>query len=1525
MADLKFVDQHNMVACLEKTEENAEFHQIVDFLSTCSINYALTVSPTIYASYIEQFWNTATSKTVNSVKQIHAIVDGKVVVISESSVRSDLLFNDEDGKVTPLFDSMLVQNQAPEGEGSAIPPEPQPTPSTSQPNVLEPQTESLQTETPPTVSHELQTKAHIEQILPSPSTYQRKQRKTQKHRRAKKVTELPQTSVPLDHEAYKTQAPRYHIGGADAQTRPETASKMSRDPPLSEVNTSGRGEDSMEYHDDLTDFVPPTPHDSPLSGGNTPGSDEGRMELIQELMETCTSLTKRVLALEEAKTAQDRVITRLKLRVKRLEKKRKARTPQPMKRRLFKGRVETSTDKSLGEDASKQGRNDDKTEELNLTDGADTEVIVEDKGSGEKGGSTADQVSTARPEVSAASVPVNVSAATPSTPPTTTTIFGDEDLTIAQTLMKMRSKGVLVEEEPEKPVKVKKKGSRQEEATSAALAKEFDEIQAKIDADHELDVRLTHEEQEKYTIEERARLLAEFFERRKKQLAAERAEAIRNKPATRTQLYEREKKWIDDFKPIDDDSRQQAESTKKRPRADSEEESSKKQKLEDDNNAEKEELRDSMDVVPRDDVAIDVESLATKYPIVDWKIHILKENIMYYQIIRADGSSKNYKIFSEMLDDFDRLDVIDLHRLVNERYETTSPEGYDLLLWGDLKTLFEPNEEDEIWKNQQDYNLIRWRLFDLCRVHVLLMNTGVAIHMMIEKKYPLTQEMLSRMLNRRLEVDYESEMAFELLRFTRSQLQNLGEDCWELKASEVTTGEVLLDQYSEENNKSKSDKGYHAVLPPFTGNFIPFKPDLTFVDEIVESENMDVTTIVTPKPKTVRKNSFRPPVIEDWNSDDIVRSGKINTTGASVNMLSDQLILLAQTNVNHHRQYSNASKKGNSQQKEYKEKGVIDSGCSRHMTKNKCYLTEYEDYDGGFVSFRDGKVNSVKQIHAIVDGKAVVISESLVRSDLLFNDEDGIACLTNDEIFETLALMRGGIKVSQAPRKNLGCALAQTRLRRRLVKPKNHHLQEGHISGSEEGSMEHTFELMDTIPPTPYDSPLTGGYTPGSDEDEDDASKQEKESDKTKSMFQDSDFDVLDDDMKDVEGETVNTATTGVSVVSAPVTTAGVAISTAEPRTPLTTAVTAFIDEDLTIAQTLVKMRSEKAKVKGVSLREVEETPRLTRSTTTLQPLPTIDPKDKAQRLHEEELVELDRAQKEKQKQEEATNAALAEEFDEIQARMDVDHELAVRLTHEEQEKYTIEERATLLAEYFERRKKQLAAEREEAIRNKPPTRAQKLYQKEQKWINDFKPMDSEEDSSNIKKFGKRIKRFANSTSKQKSPMKFKVIKEQASAESNEEAAADYEQEKEKLRMWLAVVPDEDETVDPAILSIKYPIVDWESQNLGSVDMEDIHVYKIIRADGNTCYHKTFSSMLRKFDRQDLMDLHRLVMKRFKDNILEGYNLLLCGDLNSSLIADRWYFDVLQHVSMLNWKLKAEAESTMAFELLKFIKLQVEE
>ncbi|GJV43784.1 hypothetical protein Tco_1428320, partial [Tanacetum coccineum] len=186
---------------------------------------------------------------------------------------------------------------------------------------------------------------------------------------------------------------------------------------------------------------------------------------------------------------------------------------------------------------------------------------------------------------------------------------------------------------------------------------------------------------------------------------------------------------------------------------------------------EKEELKAYLDLVPREEFAMEIVSLATKYPIVDWKTHVLKETFMYYQIIKAYGGLKNYKIFSEMLDDFDRQDVMDLHRLVEERYATSRPEGYDLMLWGDLKILFQPDEEDEVWKHQHEYNLISWRLFDSCGIHILLMDNGIAIHMMIEKKYPLTQEMLSNMLRRKHKVDHENEMSFELLRFIRSQVQ----------------------------------------------------------------------------------------------------------------------------------------------------------------------------------------------------------------------------------------------------------------------------------------------------------------------------------------------------------------------------------------------------------------------------------------------------------------------------------------------------------------------------------------------------------------------------------------------------------------------------------------------------------------------------------------------------------------------------------------------------------------------------------
>ncbi|GJT57625.1 hypothetical protein Tco_0992679 [Tanacetum coccineum] len=112
MAGLDFCSKHNMVAYLEKNDGNTEFHQIMDFLTHSFIHFALTVSPIVSTSFVEQFWTSAKSRTVNNISYIDAIVAGKPVTISEASIRSDLLFDDADGIDTlnnqAIFDTIQL-------------------------------------------------------------------------------------------------------------------------------------------------------------------------------------------------------------------------------------------------------------------------------------------------------------------------------------------------------------------------------------------------------------------------------------------------------------------------------------------------------------------------------------------------------------------------------------------------------------------------------------------------------------------------------------------------------------------------------------------------------------------------------------------------------------------------------------------------------------------------------------------------------------------------------------------------------------------------------------------------------------------------------------------------------------------------------------------------------------------------------------------------------------------------------------------------------------------------------------------------------------------------------------------------------------------------------------------------------------------------------------------------------------------------------------------------------------------------
>ncbi|GKD25565.1 hypothetical protein Tco_1231779 [Tanacetum coccineum] len=100
-----------MVAFLDKPTESAGFEEIVYFLNAHQIRYALTVNPTIYVSCIEQFWSTSKAKTINEETQIHALVDGKKIVITESSVRRDLQLAYENG-IDCLLNTTIFENLA---------------------------------------------------------------------------------------------------------------------------------------------------------------------------------------------------------------------------------------------------------------------------------------------------------------------------------------------------------------------------------------------------------------------------------------------------------------------------------------------------------------------------------------------------------------------------------------------------------------------------------------------------------------------------------------------------------------------------------------------------------------------------------------------------------------------------------------------------------------------------------------------------------------------------------------------------------------------------------------------------------------------------------------------------------------------------------------------------------------------------------------------------------------------------------------------------------------------------------------------------------------------------------------------------------------------------------------------------------------------------------------------------------------------------------------------------------------------
>ncbi|GJU27365.1 hypothetical protein Tco_1165986 [Tanacetum coccineum] len=220
-----------------------------------------------------------------------------------------------EGNVTPLFPTMVVQNQAQ-------------TPTITETST--PTTTTIPTSTPTTI------------IQPTPSQPQKKH--PRKHKR--KATKVPQPSEPshvTDEAVYKEMEGRLVRAATTASSLEaeqdsgninKTRSKATPNKPGSQGTSSGGG-----------------PRD------NTLRSDEDSIKL-NELMELCTNLQSRVLDLEKTKTSQQIKIESLERKVKRLERSKKSRSHKL--KRLYKvgltSRIESSEEEDLGEDASKQGR-----------------------------------------------------------------------------------------------------------------------------------------------------------------------------------------------------------------------------------------------------------------------------------------------------------------------------------------------------------------------------------------------------------------------------------------------------------------------------------------------------------------------------------------------------------------------------------------------------------------------------------------------------------------------------------------------------------------------------------------------------------------------------------------------------------------------------------------------------------------------------------------------------------------------------------------------------------------------------------------------------------------------------------------------------------------------------------------------------------------------------------------------------------------------------------------------------------------
>nr|GEV82076.1 hypothetical protein [Tanacetum cinerariifolium] len=437
---------------------------------------------------------------------------------------------------------------------------------------------------------------------------------------------------------------------------------------------------------------PPSPHQSPIAQPSLPPQQQPSqplhttnisMDLLNTLLETCTTLTRKVKNLEQDKITQALEITKLKQRVRRLEKKRKLKVLGFIKLRKVgtTHRVESSANTVMDdqEDASKYG-------EIAKLD-ADEDVTLEEVAAEVAKDAEDDETEPAELKevielVTTTKLMIEVVTATATT------------ITAAPGAARRR-KGVVIRdpEETATPSVIVHSESKSKDKGKGILVEEPKPLKKQAQIEHD----------EAYARELEAELNAninwnEVIEqvkgKEKQDNTVLRYQALKRKPQTKAHARKNMMVYLknmagfkldffkgmsyDDIRPIFEKHFNSIVSFLEKREKELEEEASKR----------------------KNDVYTKATPLALKVPVVDFQIHFENKK-PYYKITRADGTHQLFLSVISLLRNFDKEDLEMLWKIVKERFASLEPKNFsgDFLL-NTLKTLFEkPDVEASIWKS----------------------------------------------------------------------------------------------------------------------------------------------------------------------------------------------------------------------------------------------------------------------------------------------------------------------------------------------------------------------------------------------------------------------------------------------------------------------------------------------------------------------------------------------------------------------------------------------------------------------------------------------------------------------------------------------------------------------------------------------------------------------------------------------------------------------------------------------------------